>query len=189
MSAALEDLARDVAAALPGTAANVAFGELALSAPATDIVSVLTVLRDRFEFKLLIDICGADWPAREARFDIVYHLLSLTANARIRVKVQAGIGEAVPSTVGVFAGANWYEREVFDLYGVEFSGHPDLRRILTDYGFEGHPLRKDFPLAGHVEAIYDDEAKKVAYRPVELVQEYRDFDFESPWEGAGKAKE
>jgi NADH-quinone oxidoreductase subunit C len=179
------------AANLPGTVLNsaVAFGEVTLEVAAADIVRVLTALRDNAEFKVLIDVCGVDWPAREKRFDVVYHLLSLVNNLRLRVKVRVGEGESVPSATGVFASADWYERETFDLYGVEFSGHPDLRRILTDYGFEGHPLRKDFPLTGRVEVRYDDDEKKVVYRPVELVQEYRDFDFESPWEGMLKAKE
>jgi NADH-quinone oxidoreductase subunit C len=184
--AELPQLAARIAAALPGAVkgTKLAFGELTVDAEAGDIVRVLTWLRDEADFKVLIDLCGADWPAREKRFDVVYHLLSLTKNARIRVKVQTDEATPVPSVVGVFVGAGWYEREAFDLYGIMFEGHPDLRRILTDYGFEGHPLRKDFPLTGFVELRYDDDAKKVAYQPVQLVQEYRDFDFESPWEGA-----
>jgi len=185
----LGDLGDSIAAALPGavTGVRVAFGELTMEAEAGEIVRVLTVLRDGFAFKTLIDICGADWPARGKRFDVVYHLLSLTANARLRVKVQAGEGEAVPSVTAVFAGAGWFEREAFDMYGIGFDGHPDLRRLLTDYGFEGHPLRKDFPVTGFVELSYDDDAKRVAYRPVDLVQEMREFDFKSPWEGAARA--
>jgi NADH-quinone oxidoreductase subunit C len=160
-----------------------AYGELTLDVVAERIVPLLTALRDECEFKLLIDICGVDWPARGKRFDVVYHLLSLEHNIRVRLKAQVGINDKVPSATGVFPTAGWFERETYDLYGVIFDGHPDLRRILTDYGFEGHPLRKDFPLTGFVELRYDDDAKQVAYKPVELVQDYRDFDFESPWEG------
>ena len=190
MSTPLAALPERIAAALPGavTAADVAYGELTLQTAAGEIVHVLTWLRDEAGFKTVIDICGNDWPARAKRFDVVYHLLSLTGNARVRVKIQAGEGEAVPSAVPVFAGAGWFEREVFDMYGVRFVGHPDLRRILTDYNFEGHPLRKDFPLTGFVELRYDDDKKKVVYEPVQLVQEYRDFDFMSPWEGAPEVK-
>ena len=165
---------------------HVAVGELTLEAEASDIVRVMTYLRDdpTCEFKTLVDICGVDWPQREKRFDVVYHLLSLTRNQRIRVKLQVGEDEAVPSIVTVFPAANWFEREAFDMYGMAFAEHPDLRRILTDYGFSGHPLRKDFPLTGFVEVRYDDELKRVVYQPVQLVQEFRDFDFMSPWEGA-----
>jgi NADH-quinone oxidoreductase subunit C len=179
-------LATEIVAALPGavTDTKLAFGELTICVEAKDIVHVLVILRDQLGFRTLIDICGADYPARPKRFDIVYHLLSLTRNARLRIKVQAGEGDAVPTAVGVFAGAQWFEREAWDLYGVKFDGHPDLRRLLTDYGFEGHPLRKDFPLTGFVELRYDDDLKRVAYQPVQLVQEFRDFDFLSPWEGA-----
>lgn len=184
MSADLKALSEEIAAALPGVTATIAFDELTLAADAQAIVMVLTALRDVFSFRTLIDICGADYPAREKRFDVVYHLLSLTRNARIRVKIQAGEAGQVPSTIPVFAGAGWFEREIWDMYGVTFGGHPDLRRILTDYGFEGHPLRKDFPLTGFVELRYDDDAKRVVYQPVQLVQEFRDFDFLSPWEGA-----
>jgi NADH-quinone oxidoreductase subunit C len=182
----LAGLGEQIAAALPGavSATKLAFGELTVCAEAADIVRVLTVLRDDFAFRSLIDICGADYPARAKRFDIVYHLLSLTGNARVRVKVQAGEGDAVPSAISVFTGAQWFEREAWDMYGVSFDGHPDLRRILTDYGFEGHPLRKDFPVTGFVELRYDDDLKRVAYQPVQLVQEFREFDFLSPWEGA-----
>jgi len=185
---ALAELATKIAAALPGAAkgSKLAFGELTLDAAANDIVRVLTYLRDDpdCDFKVLIDICGADWPSREKRFDVVYHLLSLTKNRRIRVKVEADEATAVPSAISVFPAAGWYERETYDLYGVVFDGHPDLRRILTDYGFSGHPLRKDFPVTGFVELRYDDDLKRVVYQPVQLVQEYRDFDFMSPWEGA-----
>ena len=132
----------------------------------------------------MIDLCGVDYPERALRFDVVYHLLSMTKNQRIRVKVQAGEETQVPSLTELFEAASWFEREAFDMYGILFSGHPDLRRLLTDYGFDGYPLRKDFPLTGHVEVRYDDDQKKVVYEPVTLVQEFRDFDFESPWEGA-----
>ena len=164
---------------------EMSFGELTLHAEAANIVDVLTFLRDDAECKFVcfIDICGADYPVREMRFDVVYHLLSPYKNTRIRVKVQADEETQVPSAISVFPAANWYERETFDLYGILFSGHPDLRRILTDYGFSGHPLRKDFPVTGHVEVRYDDEAKRVVYEPVKLVQEMRQFDYLSPWEG------
>ena len=162
------------------------FGELTLEVNPGHIEAVLKFLRDDAEcgFTQLIDLCGADYPQRALRFDVVYHLLSMTKNRRIRVKLQAGEETQVPSVTGLFDVANWYEREAFDMYGILFSGHPDLRRLLTDYGFEGYPLRKDFPLSGHVEVRYDDDAKKVVQEPVSLVQEFRDFDFESPWEGA-----
>jgi NADH-quinone oxidoreductase subunit C len=184
MSADFPALAEQITAALPGVSTTIAFGELTVSAETSAIVQVLTVLRDQFAFKSLIDICGADYPARPKRFDVVYHLLSMTRNARLRVKVQADENTAVPTAIPVFAGAAWYERETWDMYGVKFVGHPDLRRILTDYGFEGHPLRKDFPLTGFVELRYDDDTKRCVYQPVQLVQEFRDFDFLSPWEGA-----
>jgi len=166
-------------------AARVAFGELTLEAEAADIVSLLTFLRDDAEcrFVCFIDICGVDRPARQKRFDVVYHLLSPYKNTRIRVKVEADDETPVPSVTGVFPGALWFEREAYDLYGVLFSGHPDLRRLLTDYGFDGHPLRKDFPMTGFVEVRWDDEAKRVVYEPVRLNQEFRNFDFLSPWEG------
>ncbi len=164
---------------------EITFGELTLHAEAANILDVLTFLRDDAECKFVcfIDICGADYPTREQRFDVVYHLLSPYKNTRIRVKVQADEETQVPSAISVFPAANWYERETFDLYGILFSGHPDLRRILTDYGFSGHPLRKDFPVTGYVEVRYDDEAKRVVYEPVKLVQEMRQFDYLSPWEG------
>ena len=184
----LTELATRIAAALPDEviSSKVAFDELTIKAAPFDIISVLKYLRDDLgcEFKVLIDICGADWPAREKRFDVVYHLLSLTKNQRIRVKVETDEATPVPTAIPVFPSAGWYEREAFDLYGIVFDGHPDLRRILTDYGFSGHPLRKDFPLTGFVELRYDDDLKRVVYQPVQLVQEYRDFDFMSPWEGA-----
>ncbi len=165
----------------------IAVGELTLVVDGARIVDVLKTLRDdpRCRFEVLIDICGVDWPAREQRFDVVYHLLSPRLNQRIRVKVETDEETAVPSVIDVFPAANWYEREAYDMYGVLFTGHPDLRRLLTDYGFQGHPLRKDFPLTGYVEVRYDDDAKRVVYEPVKLVQEFRRFDFESPWEGPG----
>ena len=165
--------------------ARVAFGELTLEAEAADIVSVLTFLRDDPEcrFVCFVDICGVDRPAREKRFDVVYHLLSPYKNTRIRVKIEADDETPVPSVTGVFPGALWFEREAYDLFGVLFAGHPDLRRLLTDYGFDGHPLRKDFPMSGFVEVRWNDEAKRVVYEPVRLNQEFRNFDFLSPWEG------
>ena len=187
MSEALNDLSAYIAEKL-GTRiqeAVVAHGELTLTVEPGDIVGVLTFLRRdvQCQFISIIDICGADYPARVRRFDVVYHLLSPRQNQRIRVKVMTDEETPVPSVTGVFPGADWFEREAYDLYGILFSGHPDLRRLLTDYGFEGHPLRKDFPLTGFVEVRYDDEAKRVVYEPVELKQEFRNFDFMSPWEG------
>jgi NADH-quinone oxidoreductase subunit C len=183
----LNSLGERIAADLKGrvTGHSVALGELTLIADAQAIVEVLTYLRDDPEcrFVCFIDICGVDYPEREKRFDVVYHLLSPYGNQRIRVKIEAGEQDAVPSVIDVFPAANWYERETFDLYGVLFSGHPDLRRILTDYGFSGHPLRKDFPLTGLVEVRYDDEQKRVVYDKVRLTQEFRTFDYLSPWEG------
>jgi NADH-quinone oxidoreductase subunit C len=187
MSEALDNLAAHLKAKLDGKIrdAVMAYGELTVSVDAADIVAVLTFLRDdkQCQFVSFIDISGADYPSRPNRFDVVYHLLSPKQNLRIRVKVQADEATMVPSVTGVYPGADWFEREAYDLYGVLFSGHPDLRRLLTDYGFEGHPLRKDFPLTGFVEVRYDDEMKRVVYEPVELKQEFRNFDFLSPWEG------
>jgi len=162
--------------------------ELAVTVRPETIVKVLTFLRDNVncQFKVLMDVCGVDYPDRDDRFDVVYNLLSMTHNSRIRVKVSVPENEAVPSVTGVYSSANWWEREAWDLLGIYFSGHPDLRRIMTDYGFEGHPLRKDFPLTGYVELRYDDEAKRVVYEPVNLTQDFRSFDFLSPWEGAEK---
>jgi NADH-quinone oxidoreductase subunit C len=162
-------------------------GELTIVVPAHEIVRVLVYLRDdpNMAFKLLVELCGADYPDREQRFDIVYHLLSLKHNHRIRVKVRTDEATPVPSVVGVFSSAGWFEREAWDMYGILFSDHPDLRRILTDYGFDGHPLRKDFPLTGYVELRYDDEQKRVVYEPVRLRQDFRSWDFLSPWEGGG----
>jgi NADH-quinone oxidoreductase subunit C len=150
---------------------------------------VITLLRDDSlcHFGSLIDICGVDYPDREQRFDVVYHLLSPWLNHRIRVRIRTDEAHPVPSLTGLFPGANWFEREAYDLYGILFAGHPDLRRILTDYGFQGHPLRKDFPLTGFVELRYDDELKRVVYEPVKLMQEYRSFDFLSPWEAMDTA--
>jgi NADH-quinone oxidoreductase subunit C len=189
MDETLDKLGATIAAALPRlvTDHEVAVGELTIVANAPDIVKVATFLRDdeRCQFISLIDITAIDWPGRERRFDVVYHLLSPRKNMRIRVKLQAGETATVPSIIEVFPGANWFERETYDLYGVLFTGHPDMRRLLTDYGFEGHPLRKDFPLTGFVEVRYDDEEKRVVYEPVRLSQEFRNFDFLSPWEGPG----
>lgn len=165
---------------------KIALGELTVDAERAHILALLTFLRDdpKCKFTTLLDVCGADYPARPDRFEIVYHLLSMPLNQRIRVKIRTAEGVPVDSAAAVFPTANWFEREAFDLYGVQFSGHPDLRRILTDYGFNGHPLRKDFPLTGFVEVRYDDEQKRVVYEPVKLTQEFRKFDFMSPWEGA-----
>jgi NADH-quinone oxidoreductase subunit C len=187
MSEAMNDLAEYLKEKLGGRveSAVVAYGELTLNVAAGDIVEILTFLkRDvQCQFVSIIDVCGADYPSRLRRFDVVYHLLSPRQNIRIRVKVQTDEDTPVPSVTSVFPGADWFEREAYDLYGILFTGHPDLRRLLTDYGFEGHPLRKDFPLTGFVEVRYDDEVKRVVYEPVELKQEFRNFDFLSPWEG------
>ncbi|MCO5159410.1 MAG: NADH-quinone oxidoreductase subunit C [Aquamicrobium sp.] len=187
MSEALSDLSAYLRERLGAKLADatIAFGELTLSVEGSDILDVLTFLRDdaQCQFVSFIDICGADYPARERRFDVLYHLLSPRQNLRVRVKVETDEETPIPSAVSVYPGADWYERETFDLYGVLFSGHPELRRILTDYGFEGYPLRKDFPVTGFVEVRYDDEVKRVVYEKVELKQEFRNFDFLSPWEG------
>ena len=163
-----------------------AFGELTLTIDRARIVDALTFLRDdpAARFVSIIDISGADYPERERRFDVVYHLLSPKLNRRVRVKVSTDEDTPIPSATAVYPGAGWYEREIYDLFGVLFDGHPDLRRILTDYGFDGHPLRKDFPMTGFVEVRYDDQEKRVRYEPVRLSQEFRQFDFLSPWEGA-----
>jgi len=165
--------------------ASISYGELNVTTTPETIVALLTFLRDdpRCGFVSMIDICGVDWPQREKRFDVVYHLLSPKQNLRIRVKLAVADGVSVPSATSVYMGAEWFEREAWDMYGIPFSGHADLRRLLTDYGFEGHPLRKDFPTTGYVEVRYDDAAKRVVYEPVELKQEFRNFDFTSPWEG------
>jgi NADH-quinone oxidoreductase subunit C len=187
MDDTLDILGRTIAEALaPAVSGHgVAHHELTLNAEAGNIVSVMRFLRDdpRCLFWSIIDVTAVDWPGRERRFDVVYHLLSPTHNLRIRVKTQAEEAAPVPSIIEVFPGADWFEREIYDLYGIVFAGHPDMRRILTDYGFEGHPLRKDFPLTGFVELRYDDELKRVVYAPVRLAQEFRNFDFLSPWEG------
>jgi NADH-quinone oxidoreductase subunit C len=187
MDETLDTLGKTIAGALGAsvTAFAVAHRELTVTVQASEIVSVLRFLRDDpgCQFVCLIDITAVDWPSRDRRFEVVYHLLSPTHNGRIRVKIAIDETTAVPSVIEVFPGADWYERETYDLYGVVFTGHPDLRRILTDYGFDGHPLRKDFPLTGFVEVRYDDELKRVVYDPVHLNQEFRNFDFLSPWEG------
>jgi NADH-quinone oxidoreductase subunit C len=183
----LENLGATIKTALPAcvTGHEVVRGELTVTARAADIVKVATFLRDdpACLFSCVIDITAVDWPGRAQRFDVVYHLLSPRLNRRIRVKAATDEVTPVASLIDVFHGADWYERETYDLYGVLFTGHPDMRRILTDYGFEGHPLRKDFPLTGFVEVRYDDEQKRVVYEPVRLAQEFRNFDFLSPWEG------
>ena len=183
METALTPLGAEMVGAL-GVQAQVAYGELTLIAEREAIVAVLTALRDRFGFQQLVDLCGVDYPDREERFEVVYHLLSMTRNARIRVKLATGEHKPVPSVISVYPNADWFEREAFDMYGMLFSDHPDLRRLLTDYGFQGHPLRKDFPMTGYVEVRYDEEQKRVVYEPVNLTQEFRQFDFLSPWEGA-----
>ncbi|MFZ1774578.1 MAG: NADH-quinone oxidoreductase subunit C [Rhizobiaceae bacterium] len=187
MPASLEKIAVHAAAKLGGKIASheFAYGELTLHVASADLPDVATFLRDDPEcrFYSFIDLSGADYPAREDRFDIAVHLLSPEKNLRIRIKTTTDEDTPVPSLTGVFPGADWYEREAWDLYGILFTGHPDLRRLLTDYGFEGHPLRKDFPVTGFVEVRYDDAAKRVVYEPVKLRQEMRQFDFISPWEG------
>ena len=161
------------------------FGQICLNLSPDELLSVCRFLRDDSQTRFIsfIDICGVDFPEREQRFEVVYHLLSPTQNARIRLKVVTDEETTIPSVTGVFVGANWFEREAYDMYGILFTGHPDLRRLLTDYGFDGHPQRKDFPLTGYVEVRYDDELKRIVYEPVELRQEFRNFDFLSPWEG------
>jgi NADH-quinone oxidoreductase subunit C len=187
MSEALHSFGETLAAALPGavTGHDVAYGELTVTVKAPEIVEVIRFLRDdeRCKFWSFIDVTAVDWPGRERRFDVVYHLLSPVHNRRVRVKVEVGEDETVQSIIGIFPGADWFERETYDLYGIPFVGHPDMRRLLTDYGFEGHPLRKDFPLTGFVEVRYDDQQKRVVYDKVRLAQEFRNFDFLSPWEG------
>jgi NADH-quinone oxidoreductase subunit C len=183
LAALAEQITAKAAGAVTGS--TIAFGELNIEARADQIVPLLTLLKDdaEFQFQQLIELCGVDYPERPLRFDVVYLLLSLTKNLRLRIKVQTDEDTAVPSVTGVYPNADWCERETFDMYGVFFSGHPDLRRILTDYGFHGHPLRKDFPMTGYVEVRYDDSLKRVVYEPVKIT-EYRAFDFLSPWEGA-----
>ena len=189
MTGELQSLSAYISKALGGNAliaANIALGELNLDIVREQIVPVLNYLKtdETCKFSQLVDLCGVDYPEREARFDVVYHLLSLHKNQRVRVRVRTDEVVPVPSVISVYPCANWFEREAFDMYGILFSGHPDLRRLLTDYGFDGYPLRKDFPLTGHVEVRYDDAEKRVVYQPVKLVQEFRSFEFMSPWEGA-----
>lgn len=188
MSEALTTLGEHIAAAQDSAVKSwdIKFGDLTIHIHRDRIEDVLRFLRDdpACRFTTLIDLCGVDFPQRRERFDVVYHLLSMHQNQRIRVKLTTDAETPVDSIHELFPVADWYEREAFDMYGITFSNHPDLRRILTDYGFEGHPLRKDFPLSGYVEVRWDDEQKRVVYEPVELVQAYRDFDFMSPWEGA-----
>lgn len=187
MSEALNDLAAYINEARGSLLESsvISYGELTLNTTPDHIIALLTFLRDdrRCGFVNIIDVCGVDWPTREKRFDVVYHLLSPRQNLRVRIKLQVAEDVAVPSATSVFVGAEWFEREAWDMYGIPFEGHSDLRRILTDYGFEGHPLRKDFPVTGFVEVRYDDVLKRVLYEPVELKQEFRNFDFLSPWEG------
>ena len=187
MDETLDTLGRTIVEALARSVTGyaIAHHELTVAAQARDIVSVMRFLRDdpRCLFWSIIDVTAVDWPGRERRFDVVYHLLSPKHNVRVRVKIETDEATPVASIIEVFPGADWFEREVYDLYGVVFTGHPDMRRLLTDYGFDGHPLRKDFPLTGFVEVRYDDELKRVVYAPVRLAQEFRNFDFLSPWEG------
>jgi NADH-quinone oxidoreductase subunit C len=188
MDQPLKELGDHIVQASAGavTACHVRLGELMLECAPDKLIALLMFLRDdpKCLFKQLIDICGVDWPERGKRFDVVYNLLSLKNNQRIRIKVATDESTPVPSAAPLYSAAGWFERETYDLYGVWFSDHPDLRRILTDYGFEGHPLRKDFPLTGFVELRWDDIQKRVVYEPVKLTQEFRRFDFLSPWEGA-----
>ncbi len=190
MADRLDALAEHLAAALPGAVldSQVRHGELCCRVARQALPEVLRFLRDdaKCRFTVLCDVCGVDYPDRPERFEVVYNLLSIALNQRIRIKVATDENEPVPSAVGVFSSAGWWERETFDLYGIYFSDHPDLRRILTDYGFDGHPLRKDFPLTGYVEVRYDEEQKRVVYDKVKLAQEFRSFDFLSPWEGMNK---
>ena len=187
MDELLQTIGAKIDAAMPGavTGSSFAFGEMTLTVDPTRIVDALKFLRDdpAAQFVSIIDISGADYPEREKRFEVVYHLLSPKLNRRIRVKLATDEDTPIESATAVYPGADWYEREIYDFFGVLFVGHPDLRRILTDYGFDGHPLRKDFPMTGFVEVRYDDQEKRVRYEPVRLTQEFREFDFLSPWEG------
>jgi NADH-quinone oxidoreductase subunit C len=187
MNESLKELSDHIAAAMGPhiLSSEIRHGELMLRVQREAIVRLMKFLRDdaNCQFKMLVDLCGVDWPERPERFEVVYNLLSLKHNQRIRVKVSTDEDTPVPSVTSVFSAAGWFEREAWDLYGILFSDHPDLRRILTDYGFQGHPLRKDFPLTGYVEVRYDEEQKRVVYQPVRLTQEFRGFDFLSPWEG------
>jgi len=184
---ALSELAAHIESRMPDAVRSwqIRVGELTLLAERDHIVPLLRFLRDdqQCNFETFIDVCGVDYPERSERFEVVYHLLSMRMNHRIRVRIRTDEETAVPSVVSLWPVANWFEREAFDMYGIQFADHPDLRRILTDYGFEGWPLRKDFPLTGHYEVRYDDLEKRVIYEPVKLAQEYRNFDFLSPWEG------
>lgn len=188
MSDALSELVSHIETARPECVvqSQIAHGEATITVAQNSIVAFFSYLKTdaTCRFSTLIDITAVDYPARERRFDVVYHLLSMYQNHRLRVRLEAREEDVIPSITGVFPSANWFEREVFDMFGLLFSGHPDLRRILTDYGFRGHPLRKDFPTTGYTEVRYDEEQKRVVYEPVSLVQEYRQFDFMSPWEGA-----
>ncbi|MFN0263490.1 NADH-quinone oxidoreductase subunit C [Tepidamorphus sp. 3E244] len=186
MDEAINDLAGYLREKLPaGAATHVAFGELTVTCEPEELIKIMRLLHDdpQCQFVNMVDVCGVDYPARAERFDVVYHLLSPKQNLRIRVKLSTSDRNPVPSVTGIWPGADWFEREAYDMYGILFSGHPDLRRLLTDYGFEGYPLRKDFPLTGYVEVRYDDTRKRVVYEPVKLNQEFRNFDFLSPWEG------
>ncbi len=187
MSQNLQSLGEHIQSGLGAscTGFEIAFDELCIHVEAADIVKVVTYLRDdeACQFFNFIDICGVDYPEREKRFDVVYHMMSPSLLQRIRIKAQTDEMTPLPSIIAEFPGADWFEREAYDMYGIIFTGHPDMRRLLTDYGFEGHPLRKDFPLTGFVEVRYDDEEKRVVYEPVKLAQEFRQFDFLSPWEG------
>ena len=167
---------------------QIADDEIVISSATTSLLRLIQFLKEdqNCKFNILIDICGVDYPEKDKRFEIVYHFLSLSVNRRIRVKLMTDEGTKVPSIVDLLPSAGWYEREVYDLFGVIFSGNTDLRRLLTDYGFKGHPLRKDFPLTGYVEVRYDEEQKRVIYEPVKLTQEFRNFDFVSPWEGMNR---
>ena len=187
MASSLEDLSiylRETRGSIL-SAVDIGYGELSVEVEPENYIALLTFLRDdeRCKFANFIDLCGVDYPEREKRFDVVVHLLSLTLNQRIRVRVKVGEDDTIASATAVYYGADWFEREAYDMYGILFAGHPDLRRLLTDYGFEGFPLRKDFPLTGYVEVRYDDSVKRVVYEPVQLRQEFRNFDFLSPWEG------
>ena len=188
MTEALLELGEVVAAAKPEAVKSqrITYDELTLVSDAGSIIELLKFLQGNAacQFTTLVDICGVDYPDREQRFEVVYHLLSMRQNHRIRISVPVSEDEIVPSCIELYPAADWFEREIFDMYGVMFSGHPDLRRILTDYGFRGHPLRKDFPTTGYIEVRYDEEQKRVVYEPVKLTQDYRQFDFMSPWEGA-----
>ena len=188
----LREISARVTQALGGdvSSSSIVRGELSITVKRDAILNILAYLRDDkvCDFTQLVDICGVDYPEKEERFEVVYHLLSMRKNTRIRVKLTVGEDTPVASVTSLFTCADWLEREVWDMYGVYFSGHPDLRRILTDYGFEGHPQRKDFPLTGYVEMRYDEDQKRVIYEPVKLTQDFRSFDFLSPWEGIQKLR-